>query len=436
MAEQQVPTQVSPPRLSLAPEGRMIAGVCTGLGRHTGIDPVVYRVGFALLTLAHGQGILLYIAAAVLMPPRPEAYSPVEQLLRRWFDAAGALSILGALLSVGVLGSLVGAGLSTDAVGAVTVLGLVLLVAHARGANFVGLARSLPERLQGHPLQDPPAAPPATTPPATAPPATTGPGTPPSPGVPLDKGPGVAAASGLAPGMVDLASLRSRPAPPVDDLPEPPLAPCAPAVARRPGRSPLTPITVLAALGAGAAATVPAAAHPFPYSSMVVLGTALAVIGGGMLLGGWFRVRGLAGIGVILTFTLLAYTAVAEMPSGSRHGDVEWRPMETSPARQDYRLGLGSGRLDLTALPVRPGQRAQVNAELLAGALVVTVPRAARVELDAKVRFGDLTVAGRVLGGPNARDTRVLEPEGDVANPPVIALRIRGKIGDVEVRRG
>ncbi|MGK5558659.1 PspC domain-containing protein, partial [Actinomadura kijaniata] len=154
MAEQQVPTQAPSPRLSLVPEGRMVAGVCTGLGRHTGIDPVVYRVGFALLTLAHGQGILLYIAAAVLMPSRPETYSLVEQLLRRWFDAAGALSILGALLSVGVLGSLVGAGVSPDALGAVTVLGLVLLVAHARGANFVGLARALPERLQGHPLQD------------------------------------------------------------------------------------------------------------------------------------------------------------------------------------------------------------------------------------------------------------------------------------------
>ncbi len=47
---------------------RMLTGVCGGLGRHTGIDPILFRIGFVALVFAAGTGILLYIALAVLMP--------------------------------------------------------------------------------------------------------------------------------------------------------------------------------------------------------------------------------------------------------------------------------------------------------------------------------------------------------------------------------
>src|SRR5690606_10859503 len=57
MAEQQSTTtgpQAAPerPRLVRVPEGLLVAGVCTGLGRYLGVDPVVLRVGFAVLLLA------------------------------------------------------------------------------------------------------------------------------------------------------------------------------------------------------------------------------------------------------------------------------------------------------------------------------------------------------------------------------------------------
>ena len=57
-----------PRRLTRVREGKMLAGVSTGLARYLGIDPVVVRVGFAITTLFGGAGFLAYIACWVLMP--------------------------------------------------------------------------------------------------------------------------------------------------------------------------------------------------------------------------------------------------------------------------------------------------------------------------------------------------------------------------------
>lgn len=48
--------------------GKMICGVCAGIGQYFNIDPTVVRVAFAILTCLGGSGILAYIAAAVIMP--------------------------------------------------------------------------------------------------------------------------------------------------------------------------------------------------------------------------------------------------------------------------------------------------------------------------------------------------------------------------------
>jgi phage shock protein PspC (stress-responsive transcriptional regulator)/predicted membrane protein len=55
-------------RLSRAHDGRWLGGVCSGLGRYFGVNPMVYRIGFVALSLAGGTGILLYVAAWLVMP--------------------------------------------------------------------------------------------------------------------------------------------------------------------------------------------------------------------------------------------------------------------------------------------------------------------------------------------------------------------------------
>lgn len=51
-------------------DARVVAGVCAGLGKALGVDPTLVRLLFAMLTLAAGMGIVLYLAAWLLMPAR------------------------------------------------------------------------------------------------------------------------------------------------------------------------------------------------------------------------------------------------------------------------------------------------------------------------------------------------------------------------------
>ncbi|WP_169806798.1 PspC domain-containing protein [Actinomadura macra] len=406
-------------RLARDPERRVLAGVCTGLGRYTGIDPVVYRVGFAILVLAHGQGIILYIAAALLMPARPGGSSPVEQVVRRWFDAPAVLTILGALLCVGVAGSLFG-GVSSDAIAIMVVFGLVLLVSHARGVDLVSVARTVPERLAGHPPE--PSAPREPSAPSE---------------VSLGKEPTPGTGGGLPEGMIDLgaygrashaATETGATALRYSDVPQ---------ARRERGNSPAASITLLAAMAVGAAMIPVASGYPAPDSWLIVMAPALAVIGLGLVTGGWLRTRGLATAGTVLTLALLTTSVAGELPRNAQYGDVEWRPTDASRTNQEYKIGVGQGTLDLTALPLAPGQRVTIEARIMVGELRVRVPRSARIRLDARIGLGDVRVDLRTTSGPNAKVQRVLEPEvPTVKNPPEIVLRIRGKVGDVEVNRG
>jgi phage shock protein PspC (stress-responsive transcriptional regulator) len=46
----------------------MLGGVCGGIAEYSGIDPLLWRIGFVALTFAGGSGILLYLVLWLLMP--------------------------------------------------------------------------------------------------------------------------------------------------------------------------------------------------------------------------------------------------------------------------------------------------------------------------------------------------------------------------------
>lgn len=52
-------------------EGRMICGVCAGVGEYFNVDPTLVRLGFVLFSALGGSGLLVYIVAALLMPMKP-----------------------------------------------------------------------------------------------------------------------------------------------------------------------------------------------------------------------------------------------------------------------------------------------------------------------------------------------------------------------------
>src|SRR4051795_11369851 len=61
------PTQ-TPRRLVRSRDDRWIAGVCGGLGRYFGLDPVIVRLAAVALTFAGGAGIIAYAGAWLLVP--------------------------------------------------------------------------------------------------------------------------------------------------------------------------------------------------------------------------------------------------------------------------------------------------------------------------------------------------------------------------------
>src|SRR3954468_19085363 len=61
-----------PRRLTRSSSDKVVAGVAGGLGRYFDIDPIIFRIGFVVFTLAGGAGVLGYLAAWVLVPDDPE----------------------------------------------------------------------------------------------------------------------------------------------------------------------------------------------------------------------------------------------------------------------------------------------------------------------------------------------------------------------------
>ena len=64
-------------------EGRMVAGVCAGLGDYFGIDANIVRMVFAALTLFIGVGALVYVVAWAVVPEEGEKQSIAESFINK-----------------------------------------------------------------------------------------------------------------------------------------------------------------------------------------------------------------------------------------------------------------------------------------------------------------------------------------------------------------
>jgi phage shock protein C len=65
-------------------DGRMIAGVCAGVGQFFGIDANLVRIVFAVLTLfSAGAAALVYLLAWVVVPEEGESGSIAENYLNK-----------------------------------------------------------------------------------------------------------------------------------------------------------------------------------------------------------------------------------------------------------------------------------------------------------------------------------------------------------------
>ena len=97
------PTQPQEPpqrRLTRPRDDRLIAGVCAGLGRYFNVDPVLFRVAAVALIFFGGAGVLLYLAAILLVPNEGEELPETRRRRDR------ALAVVGVVLLVVAAGTI------------------------------------------------------------------------------------------------------------------------------------------------------------------------------------------------------------------------------------------------------------------------------------------------------------------------------------------
>lgn len=70
-------------RLLRLRRGRIVAGVCAGLGAYFGVDVNLVRLAFGVLTVFYGIGILLYLVAWLILPEEGEDGSIVESFVSK-----------------------------------------------------------------------------------------------------------------------------------------------------------------------------------------------------------------------------------------------------------------------------------------------------------------------------------------------------------------
>jgi len=83
-------------RLHRSNTQRVIAGVCGGLGEYFALDPIWFRIGFVVLALGGGSGILIYLVMWLVIQPAPNGHvsSPPGQ------GALSGAAVVGAIFMI------------------------------------------------------------------------------------------------------------------------------------------------------------------------------------------------------------------------------------------------------------------------------------------------------------------------------------------------
>jgi len=74
--EEQSSEPVQPKRLYRSSTQRVVGGVCGGLGEYFAVDPVWFRIGFIVLAIGGGSGVLAYLVMWLALQPAPDGHAP------------------------------------------------------------------------------------------------------------------------------------------------------------------------------------------------------------------------------------------------------------------------------------------------------------------------------------------------------------------------
>lgn len=76
-------------QLTRSSSDKMIGGVCGGLAAYLGIDSTLVRIAFALLGLASGIGVPLYLVLLLIIPQEENAGEPMSKVIQDNLDDLG-----------------------------------------------------------------------------------------------------------------------------------------------------------------------------------------------------------------------------------------------------------------------------------------------------------------------------------------------------------
>ncbi|MGW8380717.1 PspC domain-containing protein [Streptomyces sp. ODS28] len=439
-------------RIRRSRKHKVAGGVCAGLGRYFDVDPVVFRVPLAVLSVIGGLGLIFYGCAWLLIPALGEKENELRKLLSGRLEGGSLAAFLCALAGCGLFLASLGNDITPFS---------VMLVAAVAGAAYWSRHRRQSEAAEadgGAPVDPATAHAVAEAPPeAQAPPmsevpqwwqdplkksgwyvtyegthgAEVGAGT----GTGYLWGPEKLAKDGstwAGPGPGGGAGMR-------------------PTGWRPPERTRQRSIGGLVFVAAVAAAGIGTAAlwdiRPLGTSLTVGLACALAVFGVGLVVSSFAgRLGGGTVVAVILTALLLAGAAALPKDIGTHWDNRRWEPTTAEALQPTYRMDGGRGELDLRRLDLKRGQTVRTEARTGAGQLTVLVPEDVTVRLDGHVDAGEIrvprgaTTEGRPLhessGGLDRSLTTTLKPLDSSTKPKgTIALKLRVGVGQGEVVR-
>ena len=373
-------TDDAPPRRLVRPtDGRLLGGVAAGLGRYFDVNPVVYRIAFAALALVGGTGLLLYLAAWLVIPGEHDDESIAVEALRGhrdqpWLLVGVGLLAFGALFALSEVHFWPGTG---NVWLAATLVGGAIVWWH------VSQRADRPRTVQ------------------TA-------AAPVEPAVSADEA-----------GPPDEATTRVQAPPP------PP----------RPPKKPSLFAPVLGALFAAAGLFgLLAVLDIYDVDVAAALAAGVVIVGAAIAFGALTqrRVGGLVFLGLIL-LAAFAVAAITPVSVSAGVGEKTERPTTVTALDSSYEHGIGDLELDLGDITL-PAGTTSVDASVGIGKLVVTVPQDVALVLDAHAGVGSIDLLGARDDGVDA--DRQLSLPGSTPDAPVLDLEADIAVGDIQVQRG
>ncbi|NEA40399.1 PspC domain-containing protein [Streptomyces sp. SID11385] len=424
---------------------KVLGGVCAGLGRQCGVDPVIFRVVLSVLAVAGGIGLIVYGVVWLVVPFDDGEESEGRRMLTGQVAGPGLAALLSVLVGCGVF-------LSTLGDGDVLFFSALVLVLTA-GAGYWSRRR---EGTAGHDA-------PAEGVAADAPPETKAPPVRMAPSWWREQGPTPAEEALAArvylwgPPEYDpevYVSLTKDGATATSDTetqraggdrregPAGPVPTEGPddggSRARRYGIGGWTFLAALIAGVAGAASTWES--EPLRSSLVLGLSLALAAFGTGLAVGAFVgRIGGGTIVLALITCGLLAASAALPKDITAEWQTADWRPTSVAAVRPEYRVGTGTASLDLRDVPFGKDDTVRTDIEVKAGRLEVLVPAGTRVELRSDIGFGGLRLPDyardRVHGAVDEQRTRTLPARKGAPREGTLILRTRLELGELVVDR-